>query len=294
MPKNSKDTEQLWSPSLRRARHRWKDNRDLIEQFAELVRANPAIYSDENKGVVFLLKAVKDLRRNGYENSEYTETLAFWIREEQEKAEEEDPTSTSDLMPKEIPEQLKERLESIRESIGLKPRRVFPFNGVMREKNLLKFAQKRSQLLHGTDDLSIYIENLIRKDHSSLNAPSGLIFDLLESCEYIVQRNGYQVSKNFEVNCCDLWIPEISLAIEPRSGFDPKEEGDLFRLLTLSVHHFDAKRIAVVLPDDLEMANFQSCRSLQHVIDNLRVLHISELDAYVRETASLEESETAN
>ena len=284
VPKQIKDTEQLWSPALRRPRQDWKDDRDLIEEFDKIVETNPKTYSPKSKGVVFFREIVKELRSEGFNKSEHTAPLAEWIRQEQRnRGGNGEKSSSRENQTPEIPMDLGKTLDSIRKTIGLEDRRVYPFSGVFRKQELLDFAKQRALLLHGTDDLSVYLESLVRKEQSGLEAPSGALFDLLESCEYVVRRKGFNVSKSFEVNACDLWIQELSVAIEPRTVFESVEEGDLFRLLTLSSHHYEADHLIVVLPNDIDEENFQSCRSLQHIIENLKVLRMKDLEGFLDE-----------
>ena len=75
----------------------------------------------------------------------------------------------------------------------------------------------------------------------------------------------------------------MSVAIEPRTVFESVEEGDLFRLLTLSSHHYEAAHLIVVLPNDIDEENFQSCRSLQHIIEKLKVLRMKDLESFLDE-----------
>jgi hypothetical protein len=167
----------------------------------------------------------------------------------------------------------------------LDDQKVYPASTIFRKEELWNYAKKRAMLLHGTEDLSLYIENLVWKEKSGLEAPAGLLFDLLECCEQVIKRKGYHVSKNFEVNICDLWVPELRLGIEPRMAFEAAEEGNLFRLLTLSEIHYNAACLVVVLPNDTEEPNFQSCRSLQHIVLNLKVLRMKDFEEYLDEIA---------
>ncbi|MBO93334.1 MAG: hypothetical protein CMI32_00340 [Opitutales bacterium] len=283
---NVKDTDQLWSPTLRRPRKRWKNDRDLIEKFSKEVKSDPEIYPKKSKNVVTFLQIVDELRSVGYDKSENTAPLAEWILQEERKREDGDQSSSSSGKTFiEIPMDLGKTLDSLRKSLGLETRRVYPVSAVFRNIDLLEFAKKRSLLLHGTEDVSVYLEGLVQKDQSGLSAPSGTLFDLLESCEQIVGRKGFRVTKQFEVNACDLWVPEMGLAIEPRSDYNLGDEGELFRLLTLSQQHFDTECMAVVLPNEISDKNYQSCRTLQHIIEDLSVLKINEFEAFVEEIA---------
>ena len=292
VPKQSKDTEQLWSPALRRPRQDWKDDRDVIEQFEEIVESNPKKYSQECKEVVFFLEIVNELRSKGFKNSKDTVALAKWIRQEYRKLEgrEEESSSLKNAFV-EIPMDLEKTLDKIRKTVGLEDKRVYPFSGVFRKQELLDFAKQRAKILHGTDDLSVYIENLVRKEQSGLEAPAGALFDLLETCEQIVRRKGFEVSKSFEVNACDMWVEELEVAIEPRTEFKSVEEGNLFRLLTLSSHHYDAKHLIVVLSNDIEEQSFQSCRSLQHIIEGLQVVRLKDFEGCLDEIIDPSEDE---
>ena len=269
---------------MRRARQDWKNDRDVIEIFAEVVRAQPKLYPRDNKGVASFLELVEKLRSGGYEKSIDTAPLAEWIREKIGP----DIEGTSPAWAKKtlkIPKNLKKTLASIRKTIGKKKREVHPFSGSFRKPETLEFAHKRASLLYGSRDLSIYIEDLVLKEQSGLRAPSGALFDLLEICEFIVRRKGLHLSKSFEVNMCDFWVPEISLGIEIRSEFDAGEEGELFRLLTLSRQHYETEHLTVVLPNELEEHLFQGCRALQHIVDNLKVLRIDDFEGFIEDIA---------
>ena len=54
-------------------------------------------------------------------------------------------------------------------------------------------------------------------------------------------------------------------------------------LLTLSELHYNATCLVVVLPNGTEEANFQSCRSLQHIVLNLKVLRMKDFEEYLDE-----------
>ena len=291
MPKQSKDTEQLWSPALRRPRQDWKDDRDIIEQFEKVVESNPKKYSQEGKEVVFFLELVNELRSKGFKNSKDTVALAKWIRQEYRKLEGQEESASLENTFLEIPMDLEKTLDTIRKTVGLEDRRVYPFSGVFRKQELLDFAKQRAKILHGTDGLSVYMENLVRKEQSGLEAPAGALFNLLETCEQIVRRKGFEVSKSFEVNACDMWVEELAVAIEPRTRFKSVEEGDLFRLLTLSSHHYDAKHLIVVLPNEIDEQSFQSCRSLQHIIEGLQVVRLKDFERRLDEIIDPSEDE---
>ena len=283
---NVDDTDQLWSTALRSPRKRWKDDRDLIERFVQEVKSNPKSYPKRSKRVGILLRIVKEIRSVGYEKSENTASLAEWILHEQRQMKgRPKPSSAAKKTPIKIPMDLGKTLDSLRGSLGLGNRRVYPYSAVFRKLELFEFAKKRALLLHGTEDVSAYLERLVQKDQSGLKAPSGTLFDLIEGCEYIVNRKGFQVTKQFGVNACDLWVPDMSLAIEPISDFTPGAEGELFRLLTLSHHHFDAEHLVVVLPNEISTENYQCCRTLQHVVEDLTVLRINDFEAFVDEIA---------
>ena len=248
------------------------------------MKSNSENYPKQSKNVVSFLQIVNELKNVGYEKSNNTAPLAEWILQKKRELEGgQKSSSDSDNTFIEIPMELEKTLDSLRKSLGLDTRRVFPVSAVFRDLELLEFAKKRALLLHGSEDVSVYLEALVQKDHSGLSAPSGRLFDLLESCESIIRRKGLRVVKQFEVNACDLWVPEISLAIEPRSDFNQGEEGDLFRLLTLSHQHFDAEHLVVVLPEETSEENYQSCRAVQHIVKDLKVLKINDLEAFVEE-----------
>ena len=273
--KHKKDTEQLWSPALRRARKAWKKDRDVIEEFAEIVTSYPATYPENSKEVSLFLEIVEEVRRLGYKKAANTAPLAEWIRAEKLKARESNPDANYIALPKD----LQKKLDAIRETTESGGTAI-PYNVVFRDSDLFEYAKQRVQLLHGSDDLSVYLEGLVRKEQSGLNAPSGSLFDLIETCEGIVKRNGFRVAKDFAVNTCDLWVPDIGVAIEPRIEFEQAEEGDLFRLLTLSTSHFGADHLVVVVPDELEEDKYQSCRSLKHIVDNLTVVRVKDFEKF--------------
>jgi len=278
----NKYTEQLWSPALRRARQDWKNERDIIELFAEVVWNHPELYPQENPGVASFIELVKEMRSVGYEKSEDTAPMAEWIRQSLGETIQKSSQEWTKKTIK-IPKNLQKSLDSIRKSIRKKESELHPFKASFRKIETLEFARKRAQLLYGSEDLSIYLEDLVLKEQSGLRAPSGTLFDLLEICEFIVRRKGLHLSKSFEVCVCDLWAPEISLGIEVRDEFDPGEEGELFRLLTLSRHHYETDHLAVVFPSNIDEKSFQSCRTLQHIIANLKVLRINEFESFIAE-----------
>ncbi|MFP6854366.1 MAG: hypothetical protein VB980_01175, partial [Opitutales bacterium] len=220
----------------------------------------------------------------GYEKSHDTAPLAEWIRETLGETIQETSPSWAEK-PVKIPKKLRKTIDSIRKSMGERTGLAHPFKGSFRKKDILEFAKKRARLLYGTEDLSIYLEDLVLKEQSGLRAPSRALFDLLEICEFIVRRKGLHISKSFEVNVCDFWVPEIGLGIEIRNEFDPGEEGELFRLLTLSRHHYEVDRMAIVLPSNTDDKSFQSCRSLQHIVDNLKVMRINDFEPFIEEIA---------
>lgn len=249
-----------------------------------MVRAHPKSYPKDNTGVTNFLGLVEGLRSEGYEKSHDTAPLAEWIREVLGETIQETSPSWAKKSIK-IPKKLRKTIDSIRKNMGERNGRTHSFKGSFRKKELLDFAQKRARLLYGTEDLSIYLEDLVLKEQSGLRAPSGALFDLLEICEFIVRRKGLHLSKSFEVSVCDFWVPEIGLGIEIRNEFDPGEEGELFRLLTLSRHHYKADRMAIVLPSNMDDKGFQSCRSLQHIVENLKVMRIHDFEPFIEEIA---------
>ena len=99
----AKDTDQLWSPALRRPRKQWKNDRDLIEKFTDEVKSNSQSYPEQSKSVVAFLQIVNELKNVGYEKSEKTAPLAEWILQKKRELEGQQSSSATDNAFIEIP-----------------------------------------------------------------------------------------------------------------------------------------------------------------------------------------------
>ena len=273
------------TPIYHRKRRNWKDDGDLLEELVAVINKIDGPYDYFSPSIKGFLNKVELIKKQGFEENPDAYFLAMWVREKLSELLITQGNYNLQVHPIDIPNDINAVIELEEKKatktghkglVNLSLSQLFP------NPRLRAFALERIQMLH-RGDLIAYLSSLVARERESLLSSSASIMDLIHICEHKLNLRKLSVRKKYTVGETDLWVPSLSLGIEVRDSWDPKEEIDIIRVLSDTNFRLRAMNLCLVSPDDLSDEAFCKLTEIEKggIIENLSVIRIGDFGNYL-------------